>query len=470
MNRRIPARWDAFYKEAIVFCRGSFVMGMRWIRICAWSAVVTVIAARAQAAAPNDLLWQSSLEDAKRIAGQTNRLVLVHFWSPSCVPCKQLEKNVFSQPQVQQTITARFVPVKVNADDYPTTAKYYGITHLPSDLIITPGGQIVGRMVSPLKPDVYLQQLAIAASGTGPSADPNAAAYAAYPAVSAYAPAAAPVAAYAPPMPAAAPPAMPAAQAPAANVGWGSAAQQLNNAPTTVPAYSDNRYADYRQRYGAAQNVGYTGATQPPAMPAAQQQIPAGSWTPPAYAPAAAQSPYLPPSNAAPSYVPPYSPPASPPAVNPTPGNPYLGNGPALGPAGASAYAAPPAAAQSAAAPLAIDGYSPVTLVDQQRWQVGDRRWGAVHRGRTYLFSSQEEQQRFLANPDHYSPAISGQDVVLALDYNQNVEGKRGLGVQYQGRMYFFSSESSRQVFAQNPQRYAGEVLQAENAGRTTIR
>src|SRR5262249_38295295 len=114
--------------------------------------------------------------------------------------------------------------------------------------------------------------------------------------------------------------------------------------------------------------------------------------------------------------------------------------------------------------------FSPVTLVDQQRWQVGDRRFGAVHRGRTYLFASQEEQQRFLANPDHYSPAVSGQDVVLALDYNQNIEGKRGLGVQYQGRMYFFSSESSRQLFAQNPQRFAGEVLQAENASRTAIR
>src|SRR5262252_7861974 len=98
----------------IRFVGGSSVMGMSWTKICAWTAVFLAIAARANAAAQNDLLWQSNLDDAKRIAGQTNRLVLVHFWSPSCVPCKQLEKNVFSQPQVQQAITARFVPVKVN--------------------------------------------------------------------------------------------------------------------------------------------------------------------------------------------------------------------------------------------------------------------------------------------------------------------------------------------------------------------
>src|SRR5262245_42677229 len=89
-------------------------------------------------AAQSSLAWQANLESAKQLAAQTNRLILVHFWSPSCGPCKQLEKNVFSQPQVQQAVQARFVPVKINADDWPTTTKQYGITSLPTDLIITP--------------------------------------------------------------------------------------------------------------------------------------------------------------------------------------------------------------------------------------------------------------------------------------------------------------------------------------------
>src|SRR6478672_11983515 len=129
------------------------------------------------AAPPSGILWQTDLEAAKRIAAQTNRLALVHFWQRNCGPCKQLDQDVFSQSQVQQEIQSRFVPVKLNAEEWPTTLKTYGITRFPTDLVITPSGQIVGRMTSPLKPDIYLQQLAIAASGTGPAATPGASSY-----------------------------------------------------------------------------------------------------------------------------------------------------------------------------------------------------------------------------------------------------------------------------------------------------
>src|SRR5262249_11003425 len=116
--------------------------------------------ASALAAAPTGILWQTDLEAAKRIAAQSNRLILVHFWSKSCPACVRLERDVFSQAQVQQEIQTNFVPVKLNADEWPTTVKFYGIDRLPSDLLITPSGKIVGRMTSPQKPDDYLRELA----------------------------------------------------------------------------------------------------------------------------------------------------------------------------------------------------------------------------------------------------------------------------------------------------------------------
>jgi YHS domain-containing protein len=128
-------------------------------------------------------------------------------------------------------------------------------------------------------------------------------------------------------------------------------------------------------------------------------------------------------------------------------------------------------AANAAAGPLlALDGYCPVSLIEEQRWQLGDRRWGVIHRGRTYLFSGPEQQRKFLSDPDRYSPAISGQDVVMALDYGQEIDGKRALGVTYQNRMYLFSNDASRQAFERNPKRYATEVLQAENQPATMLR
>ena len=134
-----------------------------------------------------------------------------------------------------------------------------------------------------------------------------------------------------------------------------------------------------------------------------------------------------------------------------------------------SGNAAPPAARQSGPAagagsgnpPLGLDGYCPVELTDSQRWQLGDRRWGAIHRGRTYLFTGSTQQQRFLADPDRYSPIMAGNDVVLGLDQGQSAAGCREHGVFFGGRVYLFSSESSLEQFSKNPNHYADAVLQS---------
>jgi YHS domain-containing protein len=97
------------------------------------------------------------------------------------------------------------------------------------------------------------------------------------------------------------------------------------------------------------------------------------------------------------------------------------------------------------------------------QWALGDRAWGAVHRGRTYLFAGPEERARFLASPDLYSPVMSGIDPVLALDNQMVVAGKREFGVfGADRRIYLFADEASLKRFEQNPKRYAAEAVQAQ--------
>jgi YHS domain-containing protein/thiol-disulfide isomerase/thioredoxin len=437
---------------------GSEMIAKHFAALTISLAALSGAAVALAAAPPTGILWQTDLEAAKRIAAQTNRLVLVHFWQPNCGPCKQLEKDVFSQPQVQQEIQSRFVPVKLNADEWPTTLKTYGINRYPTDLVITPSGQIVGRMTSPLKPDAYLQQLAIAASGTGPAATPGASAY-----VASMAGISTPQTAIT-----GAPIIQPGTQmtpGPAAPIGaqtsaaWGAAQPGAVQQPSVVsaapamPNYSGDRYAEFFQKYGGGANQPAATAPQTAPPVAVSQTIPpaANSATT-----NAGSGSMIPPLGATPQLSTAVQPQVSLPPVGQTASMP--------------AQAAPQTSSLAAPPPLGLEGFCPVTLAEQKRWQVGDRRWGVIHRGRTYLFAGPTEQQKFLSSPDRYSPAGSGQDVVMALDYGQSVDGTRALGTEYQSRIYLFSSQASQSAFWKNPERYAAQVLQAENPAQTTLR
>jgi len=109
---------------------------------------------------------------------------------------------------------------------------------------------------------------------------------------------------------------------------------------------------------------------------------------------------------------------------------------------------------------LGLDGCCPVTLVEQQKWIAGDRRWGANHRGRTYLFVGPEEQQRFLADPDRYAPVLSGYDVVAA-EAGRLVPGLREHGVFFDGHVYLFADEDSLLQFSARPEHFADRAWQA---------
>jgi YHS domain-containing protein/thioredoxin-related protein len=106
-------------------------------------------------------------------------------------------------------------------------------------------------------------------------------------------------------------------------------------------------------------------------------------------------------------------------------------------------------------APLALDGFCPVTLTQQNAWHMGNLNWGAVHRGRTYLFVSQTHQEQFLADPDRYSPVLSGYDPTRFIDQGEPVPGKREYGMRFRGRIYLFAEEATLERFQRSPEHYA---------------
>ncbi len=96
---------------------------------------------------------------------------------------------------------------------------------------------------------------------------------------------------------------------------------------------------------------------------------------------------------------------------------------------------------------LALEGYCPVTLADEKRWQMGSPELAVRHRNRVYHLSSPSAKEKFLASPDRFAPICSGMDIVVYLEQGRLVEGKRELGCRYQDRVYLFSSQESKQKF-----------------------
>ena len=331
-------------------------------KICGFTLLAaSLILLVSVADAQQPIHWELSIENAKRVANQTNRLVLIEFSASWCGQCRIMESEVFSQPAVARTIEANYVPVRVNVDYAEQTARRYGITGLPTTVIIapTPRGEVLSSIRGRVDAMEYMAML--------------------------------------------------------------------------------NRVvAETRQRAAgpyAQISANSAGSSQPTPPGAALPAVPAGQLPPNPIRDTvvAAQAPIV----ASPVRQ---APPAAPPTT----------------------AAAPP----SNVLPLGLDGYCPVQLVEKEKWTRGDRRWGAIYEGRTYLFAGPEQQQRFLADPARYAPVNMGNDVVLMVDGRQTVAGRRAHGVYFDGHVYLFADEATLQhlrrttaTMSSRPRRRAGPAV-----------
>ena len=365
--------------------------------------------------------WEPTLESAQRLAAQTNRLVLIYFSGPSCVYCRRMEAEVLSQPGVAAAINADYVAVKVVADYFPTTAKRYSVTHLPTTVVTTPQGQWLDSKEGYVAANEYVVRLGHVALDAKRRSQ----------AVVAQMPNG---------------PTPPAMNQPMANrlVANGPMMNQpIANQPMANQPMVNQPIANQPPPMG-----------QPPFGPTATANVPPGAAVPAGVSPPYGGSPN----------------PIAPPTMAQQPPPAFQQQPPLAGPqnqqqsafAGPQNNPAPPAVAGNP--PVGLEGCCPVSLVEKQRWVAGDRRWGMYHRGRLYYFAGPEEQRRFFADPDRYAPMISGNDIVLATQ-GQLITGKRQYGVFYRNHVYLFATEATRAAFRRESASYANQPLEALRGG-----
>ena len=81
--------------------------------------------------------------------------------APWCTACHHLENDIRNQPGAAAALEANFVPVKINFDYYPNTAKQYGVTRLPTTVILAPNaqGEVLAVIPEYMPVDQYLSKL-----------------------------------------------------------------------------------------------------------------------------------------------------------------------------------------------------------------------------------------------------------------------------------------------------------------------
>jgi YHS domain-containing protein/thiol-disulfide isomerase/thioredoxin len=456
--------------------------------------------------------WHESYTSAQAASQASQRPVLVVFTASWCEACQHLDSRLWANQEAAALVTACYEPVLVDVDADPALARRLGISHIPSACVLNGNDQLLTTFDVPPTAATFVAQAARALHESTSTAVAPATT------IASHAPTNKPQLA-AQPVPAAAamqPPAAASIPAYDAPQGRYDAAARYAQRPASPFGGSDS------SPVAAPQQPPMRSSIDPaPQGPASHQQPP---WLATSQAPAAPAQPTLQPSQAA--TFPPIQPPAAQPqpvmpqqGFSPYPQTPPRGQQagyaaappaqtmtpyPTLPPPGDTAATATDRAAEESNAksksswlstlqkpfafmmpkdssqdddvkadavtapspyPVGLDGYCPVTLAEQATWTEGRAQWGVQHRGRSYLFTSATEQQRFLQDPDRYAPALSGDDVVLAFEAGNQIPGQRRYGVTYQGRIYLFSSLETRSRFAANPQAYASRVRLAENPG-----
>jgi YHS domain-containing protein len=101
--------------------------------------------------------------------------------------------------------------------------------------------------------------------------------------------------------------------------------------------------------------------------------------------------------------------------------------------------------------PLALEGYDVLTYFDLTGAKFGQDSFQAVYQGKRYLFSNEENQQKFANDPQSFLPQFDGhcaQSVAMKKDMPANP----AIYTLEQGKLYMFNDEAAKQEWSRDSQ------------------
>lgn len=472
----------------------------RILSAIAFAMVLAMSPANTDAQGMNEIQWLTNVEEAKQIAVEQKKLVLLHFDASWCRPCKSLETYVFRSSAVQKSIAENVVPVRLDADRDLNLVNEFDVSMVPFDVIITPGGRVVTERRSPADAENYAKMISATASASrmlerekmGPIAHQHKVVKNG--SISGQNPLEF------------------RADGPEdVEIGLSKDGSLLQRRQT---AFSDSKSEKKSNPFigQSADNSGMIADSNTVSVSDLERNqflSREREWVAPSQQTrrakpqrivndryfeeiAKSQTQDLRPTqvasngmyssdmdlsldgnNASLSVPADFSQPSAQGdfKLQPTTGNSNLNSVVEVSPESDDLLGVTPKVDRES---ICLNGKCPVTLITEGRWSDGDPRFGIVHRNRTYIFGSAEKLDIFRDNPDMYSPVLAGYDPVVFHEQGKLVEGlvKNGIfmGRTPEQKVVLFKDAESRSKFQTSPKEYLQTIRQAtQNAGKNTV-
>jgi YHS domain-containing protein/thiol-disulfide isomerase/thioredoxin len=103
--------------------------------------------------------WLTSYAEASAMAASNKLPLLLHFDAPWCGACRQMDQSVLNQPEITALLGTKVIGVRLNADYNKDLIAEFGISSLPTEVVVLADGSRGSRYLGATTLNSYVARL-----------------------------------------------------------------------------------------------------------------------------------------------------------------------------------------------------------------------------------------------------------------------------------------------------------------------